>query len=91
MAVIEAVEERFERRLMEEIGKLRTEIAEEIGKLRVEVAGEISKLRVELSEEMSKLRAEMACLRTDLIRWMFLFAVGHVVVMTCILFAFFRK
>jgi len=39
MAVIEIVEERFERRL-----------AEEIGKLRVELCGEMSKLRVELHD-----------------------------------------
>jgi hypothetical protein len=37
MAVIEVVEERFERRLSEEIGKLRTELSGEMSKLRVEM------------------------------------------------------
>ncbi len=59
-SVIEVVAERFERRLAEEIGKLRAEIAEAMGKLRTEVAGEISKLRVELSEETNELRAQLS-------------------------------
>jgi hypothetical protein len=36
-SVIEVAEERFERRLAEELGKLRAEIAEEISKLRAEM------------------------------------------------------
>ncbi len=59
-SVIEVAEERFERRLAEELGKLRAEIAEEMSKLRVELSGETSKLRVELSGEMSKLGAELS-------------------------------
>jgi hypothetical protein len=59
-SVIEVAEERFERRLAEELGKLRAEIAEEMSKLRVELSGETSKLRVELSGETSKLRAELS-------------------------------
>jgi sirohydrochlorin ferrochelatase len=59
-SVIEVVAERFERRLAEEIGKLRAEIAEAMGKLRAEVAGEVSTLRAELSEETNKLRAELS-------------------------------
>jgi hypothetical protein len=59
-SVIEVAEERFERRLAEELGKLRAEIAEEMSKLRVELSGEMSKLRVELSGETSKLRTELS-------------------------------
>src|SRR5712692_6981057 len=101
-SVIEVVEERFERRLAEEIGKLRAEIAEAMGKLRAEVAGEINKLRAELSGETSKLRAELSGetsklraelhdLRANLIQWMFVFWIGQIGVLTGILFAFFRK
>jgi bifunctional DNA-binding transcriptional regulator/antitoxin component of YhaV-PrlF toxin-antitoxin module len=72
-SVIEVVAERFERRLAEEIGKLRAEITEAMGKLRAEVAGEISKLRAELSEGTNKLRAELHDLRANLIQWMFVF------------------
>ena len=86
-SVIEVVEERFERRLSEEMSKLRTEISE----LRVELFGEMGKLRAEHSGEMGKLRAEMHDLRANLIQWMFLFWIGQIGVLTGILFAFFRK
>jgi hypothetical protein len=79
-SVIEVVEERFERRLAEEIGKLRTEMNEGL-----------SKLRMDMIEGMSKLRTEMADLRANLIQWMFLFWLGQIGVLTGILFAFFRK
>ncbi|MEW5946093.1 MAG: hypothetical protein AB1742_07840 [bacterium] len=62
--VIVLVEEKFERRL-----------AEEIAKVRVEIAG----LRVEIAETKS-----------ELIRWMFIFWAGQIVVLTGLLFAFFK-
>jgi Skp family chaperone for outer membrane proteins len=55
-SVIEVVEERFGRRLSEEISKVR----EDIGKLRGELVTEVSKLREELSAETGKLRGELA-------------------------------
>lgn len=55
------------------------------------LAEEIGKARAALAEEIEKFRAEMAYFRASLIRWMFIFSIGHVVVMTCILFTFFRK
>lgn len=90
-SVIEVVEERFERRLSEEMGKLRVELSGEMSQMRVELSGEMSKLRVELSGETSKLRAEMHDLRANLIQWMFVFWIGQLGVLTGILFAFFRK
>jgi bifunctional DNA-binding transcriptional regulator/antitoxin component of YhaV-PrlF toxin-antitoxin module len=86
-SVIEVVEERFERRLAEEMSKVR----EEMSKLRIELSGETSKLRVELFGETSKLRTEMRDLRANLVQWMFLFWIGQIGVLTGILFAFFRK
>jgi hypothetical protein len=83
-SIIEVVEERFERRLTEEIGKLRVEVSEGMNKLRAE-------LRTEMVEGTSKLRTEMADLRANLIQWMFLFWLGQIGVLTGILFAFFRK
>jgi hypothetical protein len=83
-SIIEVVEERFERRLTEEIGKLRVEVSEGMNKLRAE-------LRTEMVEGTSKLRTEMADLRANLIQWMFLFWIGQIGVLTGILFAFFRK
>jgi hypothetical protein len=101
-SVIEVAEERFERRLAEELGKLRAEIAEEMSKLRVELSGETSKLRAELSGETSKLRtelsgetsklrAEMHDLRASLIQWMFVFWIGQIGVLVGFLFTFLKK
>ena len=75
-SVIEVVEERFERRLAEEMGKMRVEVATEIGKVR---------------DEIGKLRTEMHDLRANMIQWMFLFWIGQIGVITGLLFAFFRK
>jgi hypothetical protein len=79
-SVLEIVEERFERRLAEELGKLRTETNEGL-----------SKLRTETNEGLNKLRTDMADLRANLVQWMFLFWIGQIGVLTGILFAFFRK
>ena len=43
-----------------------------------------------LAEEIGKLRADMAEFKAEMIRWMFVFWVGQVAVITGILFAFFR-
>ncbi len=82
--VIVLVEEKFERRL-----------AEEIAKLRVQVTDEIAKLRVELHNAIvvgdAALRVEMARMRADVIRWMFIFWLGQLATMIGIALAFFRK
>ncbi|MCP4267933.1 MAG: hypothetical protein GY777_20580 [Candidatus Brocadiaceae bacterium] len=65
-------EERLERRLAEEIGKLRAEMKEEIGKLRAEI-----------KEDMGKLRAET-------IKWMFIFWVSQIGILSGIIFALLR-
>lgn len=54
--VVALVGERFERRLAEELSKLRIEI----GQLRAEVSGEMAKLRAELRGEMSQHRSEVS-------------------------------
>ncbi|MBI3756696.1 MAG: hypothetical protein HY267_01845 [Deltaproteobacteria bacterium] len=90
-SVIEIVGERFERRLTEEITKLRTDTNDGMNKLRMDTNDGMNKLRGDMTEGMSKLRVEMADLRANLIQWMFLFWIGQIGVLTGILFAFFRK
>lgn len=58
--VILIVTERFERRLSDESGKLRVEMATEFGKVRAEMATEFGKVRAEMATEFGKVRAEMA-------------------------------
>jgi len=84
------LEERFARRLAEELGELRKEFYLELSK----VWKEIGKLRGEMKTEIESLRTEMkteiGSLRSDLIRWMFIFWVGQFVALASILIAFLR-
>lgn len=84
--VIMIVTERFERRLADENGKLRVEMATEFGKVRADMATEFGKVRSEMATESGKLRSEMAVgfgsLRAEMIdrnaallRWMLIFGI----------------
>lgn len=57
--IIQIASERFERRLAEECGGLRVDMAGEFAKVRVDMATEFGKVRLEMSDESGKLRAEM--------------------------------
>ncbi|MEO0271266.1 MAG: hypothetical protein ABIN23_05200 [candidate division WOR-3 bacterium] len=89
--LIELQAEKYERRLTEEINKLRAEdiarldkrITEETARLDKRITEEISKLRVEFNEKISKTYA-------NIIKWMFIFWVGQIGVMTIIFFTFLK-
>ncbi|MBF0458618.1 MAG: DUF1640 domain-containing protein [Nitrospirae bacterium] len=85
---IAIAEEKFERRLVEENGKLRIEmgklnerITEENGKLRIEMG----KLNERITEETGKLRTDIASTKAEIIKWMFLFWIGQTVTMVAII------
>lgn len=78
--VIEMAADRFERRL-----------AEELAKLRAEIGGEIGKLRTESQSDIGKLRADMGAFEGRITRWMFVFWIGQIGALLGILFAFFRS
>jgi hypothetical protein len=99
--VIEIAASRFERRLAEELGGLRTEMGGGIGalraelhsglgQLRAEMHSEIGKLRAEMASENGKLRAEMGAFEGRITRWMFVFWIGQIGALLGILFAFLR-
>lgn len=67
--VIVIVTERFERRLSEESGKLRVEMANEFGRIRAEMAAGFGVLRTEIAQ----LRAEMIERNGDLLKWLLVF------------------
>jgi hypothetical protein len=73
--VIVIVTERFERRLSDETGKLRVEMATEFGKVRAEMATEFGKVRSEMAAGFGSLRAEMIDRNAALLRWMLVFGV----------------
>ncbi len=77
--VIEIAASRFERRLAEEIGGLRSEMHSEIGGLRGEMHSQIGALRSEIREFEARIT-----------RWMFVFWIGQIGALLGILFAFFR-
>jgi len=104
-SVITLAVEKFERRLVEEIGKFRSEVTEQNASLRSELHEEIAALRNEVIQQNATLRSEVAeqnsKLRSELfektergqtttIRWMFLFWVGQIGVLLGFLFAFFK-
>ena len=86
--------ERFEKRLTEEIGKVNQKITELEGKFDKKLTEEIGKVNQRITEESGKLRLEMEKLRTeieknkvDIIKWMFVFGMGQIGVLSAIIFA----
>ncbi len=77
--------DRFERRLIEELGGLRVEIVEvrsglrsEIAALRQEMATAIAAVRQEMTSGFAALRQEGLENRVELLKWCFAFWVGQV-------------
>lgn len=73
--VIVIVTERFERRLADENGKLRVDMATEFGKVRAEMATEFGQVRTEMAAGIGTLRAEMIDRNTVLLRWIVIFGI----------------
>ena len=69
---IAILEERFERRLIEEVGKLRVGLSSEIEKNR---------------SKIENIRTEVAVSRADTIKSMFIFWIGQIGVLSGIIFA----
>ena len=95
--VLEFVEEKFERRLAVETGKLRVEISnvknelgEEIHRLDNRITEEIGRLGKRITDTEGRLLAKISETKTDMIKWMFIFWVGQVGMIIGILFAFFK-
>lgn len=88
--VIEVCASRFERRLVEEVSKLRLDMAQgdaalgqeitELGaSLRAEMAGLGASLRSDMAGLGADLRREMSDGRFELLKWCFLFWIGQVI------------
>jgi hypothetical protein len=68
--VLAVTGERFERRLAEEIGALRIDMAKEFATLRVEMASQFADVRREMAVGLAQAHA-------SLLKWSFLFWVGQ--------------
>src|SRR5687767_9197833 len=82
-----APEERYERRLVEETSKLRVELAGVEVRLTDRIAQTESALRQEISGLEVRMERSMGAIRSDLLKWSFLFWIGQVAVMTAIISA----
>ena len=78
--IVEFVEEKFERRLSEEISRLEVRLSEKI-------AG----LDAKLSQRIANSDNKMNSVKAELIKWMLIFWAGQVAVIVGILFAFFKQ
>ncbi len=77
--ILKMVEEKFERRLSEEIGRVEKNLLVKI-----------AETKTELMTIILELKAEQAKSKAELIKWMFIFWVGQLGMMLGILFAFFK-
>ena len=77
---LEVVEDRFERRLTEEIYSLKVELHKEIADTRQELLKEIVAVRIDSSKN-----------KAEIIKWMFIFYLGQIAVILGVLFTFFRR
>jgi hypothetical protein len=99
--VLKFVEEKFERRLSEEISGLEVRLSEEISGLDVRLSEKISMIDTKLSDKISRIETDLSEKITmegkrasenkaELIKWMFVFLLGQVWIILGVLFAFFK-
>jgi hypothetical protein len=75
--IVTMVSDRFERRLLEETGKLDRRVTEEVGKLDRRMTEEFGKVRVEISDGFGTLRAEMIDRNAELLKWGLIFGAAQ--------------
>ena len=83
-------EEKFGRRLAEEMGKIRVEIVDLKTELKSEIGGLRSELKTEIGSVRSEIKTEIAESKSEIIKWLFIFWIGQIGVMTGIVFALLR-
>lgn len=88
--ILEYVEEKFERRLTEEIGKVNERITEEIGKVNERITEEIGKVNMTMTAMEKRIDTKIERIRADLIKWMFIFWVGQLAAILGMLVVFFK-
>ena len=76
--ILQTATDRFERRLAEENGMIRVEIANGFGALRAEMATSIGALRAEMAAGIGGLRAETIERNHELLKWALVFWITQV-------------
>ncbi|GAB4410176.1 MAG: hypothetical protein OHK0032_05860 [Thermodesulfovibrionales bacterium] len=84
-------EEKFERKVSEEVASLKVNI----GEVKAGIEARISEVKAELEAKISEVKADLEAkiseVRADIIKWMFIFWAGQIVVLIAILQIFFHK
>ena len=92
--VLAFVEEKFERRLSEEISGVEKGLLAKISDVETELLAKLSDVETELLARISgvenRLGTKISENKSDMIKWMFIFWVGQFGVFLGILFAFFK-
>ncbi len=94
--VIEAVEQRFEKTVVQvkselkiEIEQVKSELKIEIEQVKAELKIEIEQVKAELKIDIARVEIKLEQIKTDLIRWLFLFWIGQMGVVIGLIFALF--
>ena len=80
----------FEARLNEEISSVRNDMADMKTSFEASLSVSASTLREEMVRGDQEIRVEVQKTRADIIKWMFIFWVGQIGIITGILFAFYK-
>jgi hypothetical protein len=83
--LLERAAERSERRLAEECGKLRVEMAQGFGALRAEMEKGTGALRAEMERGFGVVRAEMIDRNATLLKWLPVYAVTQMAAIAALL------
>jgi hypothetical protein len=86
--LIERVTERFERRMAEETGALRLEIASGDASLRAELEKGHGVLRAEMENGFGTLRAEMIDRNATILRWLLVYGLTQIATIAALLSLF---
>lgn len=94
---IAIAEERLEKRLTEESGKINQKTTEVEGRFEKKLTEEIGKVNQKVTEverrirvNIEKLRTEIEKNKVDIIKWVFVFWMGQIGVLSAIIFAMLR-
>lgn len=78
-------EERFERRLTEEISKLRQEMVERFAQMDTKFETRFAQIEAKFETKFAQMEAKMSSFKTEIIKWMFLFWIGQIAVIAGLL------
>ena len=80
----------FKEEMRQEMNEFKEEIHQEINGFKKEMHQEMSGFKEEMHQEISSLRVENVKSKADMIKWMFIFWIGQIGVLSGIIYAFMK-